>query len=145
MSAAHVIESVTVESLVERVRALREQHYRIVQIGATRLPEDIELTYSFDRDGQLLNLRLHVPAAAARIPSVSAIYGCAVLYENELHDLFNLEVQGMALDFKGKFYTTAIKFPFATFKAPPAKAAPASKPAPAATPATPPASSAPAS
>ena len=31
-----------------RCGELREQGYRLVQIGATRLPEQVELTYSFD-------------------------------------------------------------------------------------------------
>jgi ech hydrogenase subunit D len=136
MSPDQTIDTITVEALVERVRALRDRNYRIVQVGATRLPEDFELTYSFDLDGKLLSLRLLVPASAARVPSISAIYGCAALYENELHDLFNLEVQGMTLDFKGNFYKTAVKFPFSTIKAPATKAPPAAKPAPAATPAS---------
>ena len=51
-------------------------------------PEHVELTYSFDRDSQLANLRLQLPAAEARVPSISSIYWCAFLYENEIHDLF---------------------------------------------------------
>jgi len=130
MSPDQTIDTITVEALVERVRALRDRNYRIVQVGATRLPEDFELTYSFDLDGKLLSLRLLVPASAARVPSISAIYGCAALYENELHDLFNLEVQGMTLDFKGNFYKTAVKFPFGATK--PVVDKPAAAPAPAA-------------
>ncbi len=95
-----------------------------MQISATRLPEHVELTYSFDRDRQLANLRLQVPAAEARVPSISSIYWCAFLYENEMHDLFNLQVDGMAVDFHGHLYETAVKFPFGSTKAPAAKPRP---------------------
>lgn len=126
------LELITAGQLLDRVRALREQSYRLVQIGATRLPEQMELTYSFDRDGHLLSLRLHLPASTAEdeacVPSISSIYGCAVLYENEMHDLFNIRVDGMALDFHGKFYRTTVKYSFATPRPPPARPASAVKP-----------------
>ena len=47
------------------------------------------------------NFRLHLADEALRVPSISSIYWCAFLYENEMHDLFNLKVEGMAVDFKG--------------------------------------------
>lgn len=122
-----IFEVLPVSALLERVGLMHKEGYRLVQIGATRLPEHIELTYSFDRDRQLANLRLQIPAAGARVPSVSGIYWCAFLYENELHDLFNLQVDGMAVDFHGHFYQTMVAFPFGSTKAPvaPAPAAPA--------------------
>ena len=106
------LEIIPVGALLEKVSALRQAGYRLVQVSATRCPEQVELTYSFDRDRQLSDLRLQVPAAEARVPSISSIYWCAFLYENELHDLFNVEVDGMAVDFHGHFYETAVKFPF---------------------------------
>ncbi len=115
-------ETTPLPSLLARVTDLRQQGYRLVQIGATRLPEHVELTYSFDRDSQLINLRLQLPATEARIPSVSSIYWCAFLYENELHDLFNVQVDGMAVDFHGHLYETTVKFPFGSTKAPAAAA-----------------------
>ena len=84
-------------------------------------------------------MRLSLPGEEPHLPSISSIYLCAVLYENEIHDLFGVQVAGIAIDFKGKFYKTAIKFPFATAKLPCASsaAAPAAGAAPGAT--TPPA------
>ena len=112
------LELIPLEALLDKVGALRTQGYRLVQIGATRLPESVEMTYSFDRDYRLTNLRLQVPATEARIPSISSIYWCAFLYENELHDLFNVQVDGMAVDFHGHLYETSVKFPFGSTKAP---------------------------
>jgi ech hydrogenase subunit D len=112
------MELVLLDALLARVRAIKQSGGRLVQIGATRLPDTVELTYSFDLNGVLTNLRLHLPGTESRVPSISSVYGCAVLYENEIHDLFNVAVEGMALDFHGHLYKTAVKFPFATIKAP---------------------------
>ncbi len=123
------IEPITVEQLRDKVRALREQGQRLVQISATRLPNEVELTYSFDLNERLTNLRLLLPGVDTQLPSISPIYGCAILYENEIHDLFGVHVDGLTVDFKGNFYKTAVKFPFGSAKAPCAKP----EPAPAAT------------
>ena len=111
------IEVITMESLLEKAGTKRKQGCRLVQISATQLPDQVELTYSFDLDSRLSNLRLSLPAES-RLPSITSIYGCAVLYENEIHDLFGVEVDGMSIDFKGNFSKTAIKFPFGSVKAP---------------------------
>jgi ech hydrogenase subunit D len=118
------IQQIAVLALLDEVQALRDAGYRLVQIGANRLPDQVELTYSFDLNGQLANLRVQLPPVEPRLPSISAIYGCAVLYENEIHDLFNVIVDNMALDFHGNLYRTSVKFPFGSVKAPAAKAAP---------------------
>ena len=129
------IELITIDALLEKTRAKKGQGCRLVQISATQLPGQIELTYSFDLDSRLANLRLSLPGEMPHLPSISSIYLCAILYENEIHDLFGVQVAGMAVDFKGKFYKTAIKFPFASVKLPCASSAavPASGPAACAT------------
>jgi ech hydrogenase subunit D len=132
------IEPITPETLLEKVREKKQQNWRLVQIGATRLAEQFQLTYSFDLQSRLASLRLHLPAAAPRIPSISPIYGCAILYENELHDLFGITADGLTVDFHGNFYQTAVKFPLGTAKVPAAKPpAPAKGPAPTPAPAVP--------
>jgi len=121
-SADQTLEIIPLDTLVDRARLLREQGCRLVQICATRLPDQLELTYSFDRDMRLSSFRVIVAPDEARIPSISSVFWCAFLYENEMHDLFNLAVDGMAVDFHGKLYTTAVKFPFGSTKAPAAPA-----------------------
>ena len=54
----------------------------------------------------------------SHLPSISPIYGCAILYENEIHDLFNVTADGLTVDFHGNFYKTSVKFPFASNMAP---------------------------
>ena len=114
MSDEQTYLSLPPDALLAKVRELREQGWRLVQIGATPLGETIELNYSFDRAGKFLNLRLTLPSATAHVPSVSSIYWCAFIYENEMHDLFRVQVEGIAVDYKGKFYKTTVPYPFST-------------------------------
>ena len=130
------IEVITVDALRARVTAKRQQGCRLVQISATRLPDQVELTYSFDLNRQLTHLRLLLPGQDTCLPSISAIYGCAILYENEIHDLFDVQVDGLTVDFKGNFYKMKVKFPFGSTKAPGAAGA-APGPAPCGTAAAP--------
>jgi ech hydrogenase subunit D len=111
------IEVITLESLLDQVRTRQKQGCRLVQISATQLPGQVELTYSFDLDSRLSNLRLSLPAGA-HLPSITPVYGCAVLYENEIHDLFGVPVDGMSIDFQGNLYKTSVKFPFGSAKSP---------------------------
>ncbi len=127
MSFEPQIEMITPDLLLQKVEALKNEGYRLVQIGATRLPELIELTYSFDSDSKLRSLRVQLPTATAKVPSITGAYWCAFLYENEIHDLFGVKVDGMAVDFRGTLYKTAIKFPFGATRAP---AAPKASPVP---------------
>ncbi|SPE56501.1 EchD [Verrucomicrobia bacterium] len=117
MAQEQSFEIIPVDELLVKVEGLRRQNFRLVQISATRLAEQLELTYSFDLEHRLTNLRLHVPTGDAKVPSITGVYWAAFLYENELHDLFNLQVKGIAVDFQGTLYKTAVKFPFGSTKA----------------------------
>ena len=113
---------VTAERLVAEVQALCNEKWRLVQIGVTTIGDVFEVNYSFDRELRFRNLRLQVPRDGARLPSVSGVYWCAFLYENEIHDLFGIAFDGLVLDFKGTLYHTATPFPFASAPAPVAAA-----------------------
>jgi ech hydrogenase subunit D len=148
MIEAQPIVETTPENLVAKVREMHEQCYRLVQIGATPCKELVEVNYSFDRDGRFTTLRVRVPSVGASLPSVSEVYWCAFIYENELHDLFKIQVTGNAVDYKGEFYRLSVPFPYAPTITPvPAGATPASEAAAAASntpPSSAPAASAPA-
>jgi len=62
------IEMITIDALLEKVRTKKDQGCRLVQMSATRLPDQVELTYSFDLNSRLTNLRLSLPAVETRLP-----------------------------------------------------------------------------
>jgi ech hydrogenase subunit D len=104
--------SIELSTLIENVTKMRSDGYRLVQVSCTRCADCLEINYSFDRDYQFVNLRITVSLQGAVVPSISGIYWAGFLYENEMHDLFGVEVSGMALDYKGTFYKTTVKWPF---------------------------------
>lgn len=100
------------QELESRLTAMKKDGYRMVQIGCTRLPDQFEVNYSFDKNYEFINFRVCLPLSNDGLPSVSGVYWNAFLYENEIHDLYGIEIKNMALDYKGNFYRTAQKAPF---------------------------------
>jgi ech hydrogenase subunit D len=97
--------------LVGRVAELFAEGYRLVQIGCSTLEGGYEINYSFDKEYRFTTLRVTL-TPEGEIPSVSAIYPNAFLYENEIHDLFGVRIKNISVDYKGTLYRTAIKTPF---------------------------------
>ncbi len=93
------------------VAELFAEGYRLVQICCTTLKSSYELTYSFDKDFRFKNLRITV-SSEEEIPSITAVYHNAFLYENEIHDLFGLTVKNIAVDYHGTLYRMALSKPF---------------------------------
>ncbi|HVV74325.1 MAG TPA: NADH-quinone oxidoreductase subunit C [Verrucomicrobiae bacterium] len=118
MASNLCFETITARELTEKCRVLKTQGYRLVQIGAARVTDQLELTYSFDRESNLLNLRLTLSPTEPTVPSISSVYWCAFLYENEMHDLFGINVQNLEIDFHGSLYRTSVQFPFGATRPP---------------------------
>jgi ech hydrogenase subunit D len=98
--------------LVEKATQMSKDGWRLVQISCTA-KETYELTYTFDKEYKCSHIRVVLPAGDRSLPSITGAYFAAFTYENELQDLFGITVQGLALDFKGKFYKLSVKTPFA--------------------------------
>ena len=102
---------IDVGKLVGSVEQFRNEGYRLVQIGCTKVGDLYEINYSFDKDYHFENIRIII-AADTEVPSISGMYWNSFIYENEMHDLFGIQVRGMNIDFKGTLIRTAVKFPF---------------------------------
>jgi ech hydrogenase subunit D len=113
MSEPQEIIPIGKNDLVGIVARLFAEGYRLVQIGCSTLESAYELNYSFDKDYRFRNFRITV-SPEEEIPSISAIYSNAFLYENEIHDLFGVVVRNINIDYHGTLYHTAIKTPFST-------------------------------
>jgi len=116
----------TPERLIGEVQGMRDAGYRLVQIGATRT-EGFEINYSFDRNLEFVNFKIRLADNTEVIPSISGVYWSAFLYENELHDLFGLNIKNIHIDYQGYFYRVARPAAFAE-KPPPPKIKRAVKP-----------------
>jgi ech hydrogenase subunit D len=111
MSEPQHITLIDKDQLVGISAELFAEGYRFVQVGCATLENSYELTYCYDKDYRLRNFRITL-LPDEEIPSISVIYPNAFLYENELHDLFGLNVRNISIDYNGTLYRTAIKTPF---------------------------------
>ena len=100
-----------VADLLYEVKRFSDRGARMIQLGCTQDGEVFELNYSFDVDGMFENIRVCTDGNTV-IPSVSNIYLCAFLYENEIHDLYGITFEGIAVDYKGTLIKTAKVHPF---------------------------------
>ncbi len=105
--------NIELNDLTSKVKAMHEAHARLVQIGATKVEDKIEINYSFDQDLHFTNFRITLPATnPPTVASVSSFYLAAALYENELQDLYGVKFEGLALNYHGAFYKKAARTPF---------------------------------
>ena len=105
------ITPISVGDVVTKAEQAKKDGNRLVQIGCTKIEDNFEILYVFDKDYKLTNNRITVKQAD-EVPSISGVYFGAFVYENEIHDLYGIHVTGINIDFKGTFYKTAIKHPF---------------------------------
>lgn len=112
MSDKQVALTIEPERLKHKVQELLDKGYRLTQMHCTKAEDGFELYYSFETIGlELRNLKFPVNLDSV-IPSISGIFLCAFLYENEIHDLFGITFTDIAVDFQGKLYQTAVKVPY---------------------------------
>ncbi len=104
------------EELLALARRMKEDGCRLVQICAAKTDAGFEVNYSFDKGFRLFNVRITLPLQGAEVKSISGIYWSAFLYENEMSDLFGIAVKDIAVDYRGKFYRTSVKYPFGESK-----------------------------
>jgi len=112
MFEEQTIDSISKADLINKIRTIIEEGYRLVQIGCTRSKDVFVIDYSFDKELKFYGLRLELPIEQAALPSISDVCFPAFLYENEMHDLFGIKISGICVDYQGKFYRTGKEAPF---------------------------------
>ncbi|WP_084295237.1 NADH-quinone oxidoreductase subunit C [Caldanaerobius polysaccharolyticus] len=95
-------KEVTVDSLIDEVRRYHDAGYRFVTTTCVDMGDVFQIYYHFDKDLKLENLKLTVDKNT-RVPSISSIYYCSILPENEMQDMFGVKFEGLAVDYGGKF------------------------------------------
>ncbi len=107
------------QAFLDRVGAYRRDGWRLAIINTTSiLPAEgveagaFDVSWSFAQDdGRLEHLRERV-LPGEEVPSISGSFGAAFLYENEMRELFGVNVTGIAPDLKGQLYRTSSIVPF---------------------------------
>lgn len=104
------IKEISAEMLLAETLDLKFAGYRLVAISSTA-KDGLEITYSFDKEYDFRNLRIHIDYET-EIESISSIYGYAFMYENEIKELFGAKIKNIVLDFNEKLYRISEKTPF---------------------------------
>lgn len=106
------VEEIHPRELLDAVTRIHHDEWRLIQICATKVAENTyEILYTFGLAYAIRSLRLTVHGED-RISSITSIYEVAYLYENEIHDLYGIEIDMMNYDFNGKLFRTVIPTPF---------------------------------
>jgi ech hydrogenase subunit D len=83
----------------------------VVEVSAPDAAGVFEIAWGFARDGSFQAIREQI-VAGDPVPSISEFFGAAFLYENEIRELFGINIVGIAVDLRGQLYKTATKVPF---------------------------------
>ena len=95
------ISDLPVGLLLGESQKLQYENYRFVTATCVDNNDgSFDVIYHFDKDLELKNYRVRV-GREDEIPSISGIYFCALLVENEIKELFGLNVTNIAIDYGG--------------------------------------------
>lgn len=115
MQMAQHFEDISIGDILSVAEREHEAHSRFVQVLCINGEDGIDLVYSYqktaDQGYAVHNYRVHGVKPETHIPSVTKFYLVAFPFENEAHDLFGVQVDDIAIDFKGGFYKVAMDKP----------------------------------
>ena len=105
------ITKVTKDELYNIMQKKYEDGYRLSQICSIAFEGYNEVTYSVNLDYTMENYKIKLPVDE-EVKSFSDIFPAAALYENEIKELWGVQVVGMAMDYQNKFYRIKEDAPF---------------------------------
>lgn len=100
-----------VGELLGQAGLLRGQGWRICQILSVSMGDQYELLYTFAKGLETKNLKLIVDENTV-VPSITPIYAAAFLYENEIVELFGVNIENIQVSYERKLYKLDVETPF---------------------------------
>lgn len=91
--------------IFNKAAELHKKGYRLAAITCENEGGMLEMTYHFDLNYELFNVRIHADVKD-KIKSISKIFPAAFLMENEIQDLYGNSYEDLIVDYKGKLYLT---------------------------------------
>ena len=111
MGFLNEITPLRIEDFLPTVIRFKMEGWRLVQICASRLPEGYELSYSFCKDYNMQTLRLAV-GLEEKVSSITQVYPCAFMQENEVAELFGVAIENMTQDYHHRLDRISKDTPF---------------------------------
>ena len=111
MDGKNEIRKISLAGFFPAVVAMRAENWRLVQICAVTVDDGYEMSYSFSKGYDMVTLRLDVEENE-EIASITHIYPCAFLQENEAEQLFGVKIGHIDPDYRDKLYRIDEEAPF---------------------------------
>ena len=111
MREQYTIETVDIQTLYKTMLEKQRAGYRLAQICATAFEGYNELIYSVVSGYTFENYKIIVPIDT-EITTISDFYPSAMLYENEMKELFGVKINSINPDYQNKLFRIAVKTPF---------------------------------
>ncbi|MEY8461164.1 NADH-quinone oxidoreductase subunit C [Eggerthellaceae bacterium 24-137] len=108
---SQVFNEVALAEVHELAAARAAEGWRYVQILAVNTENGVDLVYSYMKEGLLENDTVKAVGADDVVPSITDLFLEAFVCENEIHDLYGVAIENIAIDFGGMFYQLAEKAP----------------------------------
>lgn len=97
--------SVEKNELLNVAQNMKGKSFRLAAITCEMEGEGLELTYHYDKEYELTNVRTFVRCDES-LQSISHIYPSAFLAENEFQDLYGIKFENLTIDYNGRLYMT---------------------------------------
>jgi ech hydrogenase subunit D len=92
---------ITCDQLLGEVTKAKVEGYRFVTASCADNGDDtIDVIYHFDKDYGMKNFKVNVKKGE-EVPSISKVIFSALLVENEMKELFGLNITGIVVDYGG--------------------------------------------
>lgn len=111
MREQYTLETVDIPTLYNIMLEKQRTGYRLAQICATAFEGYNELIYSVAKEYTFENYKVIVPIDT-EINTISDFFPSAMLYENEMKELFDVKIKSINPDYNNKFFRIAKKAPF---------------------------------
>ena len=110
---ANELKEIHVDRLLMETMKMKHANYRLSQACCAYVNGLYELSYSFAPLDQYEFVTLRVIVEKGEeVPSITEIYPYAFLYENEMKELFGVNIQMINLDYENKLYRITRETPF---------------------------------
>ncbi len=103
--------TIALDELSACASARKAEGSRYVQTLAVNTEKGVDLIYTFMAGSKIDNYKIVAVGKEDVVPSISGDFLAAFVWENEIHDLFGITFEGVAIDFGGAFYDLAMKEP----------------------------------
>jgi len=111
MAIAQEFITLPLNELRATAHRMKDEGYRFIQTHAVYNEPDVDLYYSFMKDGKITNWRIEGVTKEDPVPSITDIFLAAFVFENEARELFGVDMRDIAIDFQGALYAPAEREP----------------------------------